>query len=131
MLSAFTRKFGHAGFFTIYQDCAMRNIGLTLAELGLSGPIYGSTAMAGVVTVTISHVLRWQYSKIISLIVSSTLNAVLIIILTVAVGEVRDDNIITLYGQTIVLVSGIKTQDFCLGTNHDITFRKEERRAFN
>ena len=94
MLSAFTRKFGHAGFFTIYQDYAMRNIGLTLAESGLSGPIYGSTAMAGVVMVTISHALRWKYSKIISLIVSSTLNAVLIIILTVAVGEVRDDNII-------------------------------------
>ena len=76
----------------------MRNIGLTLAESGLSGPIYGSTAMAGVVMVSRLYALRWQYSKIISLIVSSTLNAVLIIILTVAVGAVRDDNIITLYG---------------------------------
>ena len=92
MLSAFTRKFGHSGVFTIYQDFAMHTIGLTLSESGLTGTIYGGAAVGGVVLVMISHALRWQYSKLVSLVISSVMNTVFIISLTAAVSKVRANN---------------------------------------
>ena len=90
MLSAFTRKFGHAGFFTIYQDYAMRILGLTLTESGLGGTVYGGTAVGAAVLVMISHAFQWNYSKLVSLVVSAALNGVATIIIIFAVDKVID-----------------------------------------
>lgn len=89
VLTAFARKFGQAGFFTIYQDYAIHSLGLTLTESGIGGTVYGCTAIGAVVLVMISHAIKLQYSKLISLIVGAGLNGVSIILITAAVGQVR------------------------------------------
>ena len=80
------------GFSPYTRNFAMHTIGLTLAESGLTGTVYGGAAVGGVVLVMISHALRWQYSKLVSLVISSVMNTVFIISLTAAVSEVRKNN---------------------------------------
>ena len=97
MLSSLTRKFGQAGFFTIYQDYAIHNAGLTLTQSGFGGTVYGSTAIIAIVLVMLSHALKMQYNIAAHLTVSAILNGIAIMMLVFASSQVGFSNTKSIY----------------------------------
>lgn len=88
MLSALARKFGQGGFFTIYQDYAKQQLGLTLPESGKGGTIYGGTAGIAVAFISLTHALKWNYSKPVSLAISGLLDGLAIFLISTAKNKV-------------------------------------------
>ena len=92
MLSAFSRKFGQAGFLTIYQDYAMKAFGSSLTQSGTGGAVYGGTATGAVVLVMLSHALKMKYNKSIHLTISAIFNGIAIVMMTFAESQVGISN---------------------------------------
>ena len=72
----------------IYQDYALDELNLSLPESGLGGTVYGAAAVTAATFIAITHALKLNYNKLLSLIISAFLNRAALILVSIAKDKV-------------------------------------------